>query len=195
MTVDIEIKKLGKIIKGITDWKILRTFPWLFNYLLDRFSFHVVLSSTALGFSLKKNRVKDIIVVTLRKSSCTFRRSRRRSGSLSMIDLIYLSLSSDALNVDFSLFSGILHVPHCSLFAIISRFVRPQSTRSNWSREKLGFIFIRTRSSLCGKTKSVVRGSQGVCERRRGVRTHCDSSCHWGFGNMSVYASRMHRFR
>jgi len=88
-----------------------------------------------------------------------------------MIDLMYLSLSSDALNIDlFSLYSGILHVPHCSPFAIVSRFVRLGSTRSNWSHEKLEFISVRARSSLRGKAESVVRGSVGVCERRRGVR-------------------------
>lgn len=109
-----------------------------------------------------------------------------------MIDLAYLSLSSDALNVDlFSLYSGILHVAHCSPFAIVSRFVRPRSTRSNWSREKLGFISVPFAHDL----RFVARRNLRFADRR-GLRTtkgctHCGGSCHWGFGNMSVYASRI----
>lgn len=145
---------------------------------------------------LEKLKLKILLIafaVTLRKSVCTFRTVVEDRGLEHDRSRIFISHSSRHPQRRF-VFPP-LRVPHCSPLAIVSRFVRPRSTRSNWSREKLGVYLRRTRSlAAYPRRKGRICGSRGstawVRERRRG-RTHCGGSCHWGFGNMSVYASRI----
>lgn len=177
--------------------KISSSFSIILNYASASFKFHFL--STP-GSAKPSWRCYTFAVTPAREEPSTFRAVSWKIEVLSMIDLAYLSPRYRRSPTSICFPSVLAHspcAPRRSPFAhriAICPFLR--STRSNWSREKLGFISVShtyTRFSLVSmQGVSAVRRERRRRERRDGRWgdvTHCSSSCHWGFGNTPVYAS------
>ena len=162
------------------DFTILHFLDSSIIYQIDfRFARFQILSSTALGFSLKKNRVKDIIafVVTLRKSSCTFRTDVEDRGLEHDRSHIFISqFPTPSTSMCF------LSPPACSMCLIAHPSLSYRDLSVPDRHDLIDHVKNYSLSSFArahrfGKTEFVARRSQGVGERR-GIRTHCGSSCH-----------------